>query len=158
MASEDLDRVWTLADKIGFCMLATLEGGAIRARPMAARADRGENAFYFLTDAKSHKDEDIEANPNVNLAFADPSGQKYVSISGRATVSNDRAKIRELWSRRPRRGGKSAEDPAIRVLKIAPEDAHYWDSPGTVVSYIKMFAAAATDTRPDIGRSATVSM
>src|SRR5689334_24957819 len=108
MASDDLDRVWTLAEAIGFCMLATLEGGMIRARPMAAHADRGENAFYFLTDATSHKDEDIKANPAVNLAFADPSGQKYVSISGRAAVSNDRAKIKELWNVRSeeRRVGK----------------------------------------------------
>jgi general stress protein 26 len=140
MASDDLDRVWALADKIGFCMLATLEGGVIRARPMAAHAERGENAFYFLTDAESHKDQDIEANPNVNLAFADPSGQKYVSISGRATVSDDRAKIKELWT----------------IAAKAWWD--YWDSPGTVVSTIKMVAAAATRTRPALGRSATVSM
>jgi general stress protein 26 len=158
MASEDLDRVWALAEKIGFCMLATIEGGSIRARPMAAHADREAGAFYFLTDANSHKDEDIESNPSVNLAFADPSGQKYVSISGRARVSNDRAKIKELWSLAAKAWWDSPEDPAIRVLKVDPEDAHYWDSPGTVVSYIKMFAAAATNTRPAVGRSATVSM
>ena len=34
------------------------------------------------------------------------------------------------------------------LLKVDPQDAHFWDSPGTVVSYVKMLAAAATGTRP----------
>ncbi len=52
----------------------------------------------------------------------------------------------------------SADDPAIRVLKITPKDAQYWDSPGTVVSYVKMLAAAVSDSRPEIGDSGKVRM
>ena len=84
--------------------------------------------------------------------------RKYVSISGDATVSNDRAKIRDLWSTPAKAWWDSADDPSIRVLKVDPDDAHFWDSPGTVVSYVKMIAAAATGTRPAIGRSAEVRM
>jgi hypothetical protein len=29
-------------------------------------------------------------------------------------------------------------EPAIRVLKVVPKDAQYWDSSGTVMSYVKM--------------------
>jgi len=158
MADTDSDRVWTLAETIGFCMLSTIEGKAIRSRPMAAHVVREEKAIYFLTDAASHKDDAIDANPNVGLAFADPSGQKYVSISGQATISNDRAKIKELWSTPAKAWWDSPDDPSIRVLRIDPEDAHFWDSPGTVVSYVKMFAAAASGTRPAIGRSGEVRM
>ena len=49
-------------------------------------------------------------------------------------------------------------DPAIRVLKVGLKDAQYWDSPGTAMSYIKMAAAALTNTRPDVGKSAKVRM
>ncbi|AID31175.1 general stress protein [Mesorhizobium sp. SEMIA 3007] len=155
---NDLDRVWKLMDKIGFCMLATREGDDIRSRPMAAHVVRGENAVYFLTDVDSHKDDEIEAEPNVALAFADSGGQKYVSVSGQAEVSNDRAKIKELWSTPAKAWWDSADDPAIRVLKITPKDAQYWDSPGTVVSYVKMLAAAVSDSRPEIGDSGKVRM
>ena len=159
MATKDgHDEVWNLVDKIGFCMLATREGGMIRSRPMAAHAERGENAIYFLTDVESHKDDEIEADPNVCLAFADASGQKYVSISGRAEVSNDRARIRELWSTPAKAWWKDADDPSIRVLKVVPVDAQYWDSPGTIISYVKMMAAAMSDSRPDIGEHGKVSM
>ncbi|RWO69739.1 MAG: general stress protein [Mesorhizobium sp.] len=156
--NSDLDRVWKLMDRIGFCMLATREGDDIRSRPMAALVVRDENAIYFLTDVDSHKDDEIEAEPNVGLAFADSGGQKYVSVSGLAAVSNDRAKIRELWSTPAKAWWDSADDPSIRVLKVTPKDAQYWDSPGTVVSYVKMLAAAVSDSRPEIGDTGKVRM
>ena len=44
------------------------------------------------------------------------------------------------------------------MLKISPEDAEFWDSPGTVISYVKMAAAAVTGTRPDIGENRKVAI
>lgn len=99
-----------------------------------------------------------DRNPHVGLAFADASGQKYVSLTGTAEVSNDRQKIRDLWSTAAAAWWSSPDDPTIRVLKVGLKDAQYWDSPGTAMSYIKMAAAALTDTRPDVGRSAKVRM
>ncbi len=155
---DDTTKVWDLAEKIGFCMLTTQTGSDLRARPMAAHAERLENAFYFLTDVASHKDEEIARHPNVGLAFADSKGQKYVSISGTAEVQNDRERIRDLWSTPAKAWWDSAEDPSIRVLKVTPSSAEYWDSPGTVISYIKMAAAAVSNTRPDMGENAKVDM
>jgi general stress protein 26 len=125
---------------------------------MAAHLVREENAIYFLTDAESHKDDEIAARRQVGLAFADAGDQKYVSVTGRATVSNDRARIKELWSPAAKAWWDSPDDPSIRLLKVAPKDAQYWDSPRTVVAYIKMMAAAVTDTRPAMGDSAKVRM
>jgi len=39
----------------------------------------------------------------------------------------------------------------IRVLKVTPDDAEFWDSPGTIISYAKMAAAAVSGTRPELG-------
>ena len=155
---RDTDRVWKLMEKISFCMLSTHDGEDIRARPMAAHIDRDGHAIYFLTDADSHKDEDIESNPSVGLAFADPGGQKYVSLTGRAAISNNRQKIRELWSTPARAWWDSPDDPSLRVLEVTPKDAQYWDSPGTVVSYVKMLAAAVTDSPPAVGDSGKVTL
>ncbi|MBV9201190.1 MAG: pyridoxamine 5'-phosphate oxidase family protein [Alphaproteobacteria bacterium] len=155
---RDADRVWKLMEKIGFCMLSTHDGEDIRARPMAAHVDRNEHAIYFLTDANSHKDEDIKRNPNVGLAFADAGDQKYVSLTGHASLSNDRQKVGELWSTPAKAWWDSPDDPTIRVLEVTPKDAQYWDSPGTVVSYVKMLAAGMTDSRPAVGDSAKVKL
>jgi general stress protein 26 len=155
---KNQDRVWELMKKVGFAMLVTRDGEKLRARPMAAYLDRDNDAVYFLTDARRHKDEEIARDPNVNLSFADAGNQTYVSVTGRATVSNDRAKIKELFGTPAKAWWDSAEDPNIRVLKFAPDDAEYWDSPGTVVSYVKMAAAAVTGSRPDLGDNRKVSM
>lgn len=155
---NEIDRTWKLMKDIGFCMLTTRVGEDLRARPMSAHFEPIENAIYFLTDAQSPKDDEIDDRPNVCLAFSDPGGQKYVSLSGDAFVSNDRERIRELWSTPAKAWWNSPDDPAIRVLKVTPKFAEYWDSPGTVVSYIKMIAAAVTDTRPDMGDNVKVSL
>jgi len=155
---DENEKVWALAEKIGFCMLTTQSGQDLRARPMSAYAERIENAFYFLTDVASHKDDEVVRHPHVCLAFADAKGQKYVSISGSAAVQNDREKIRDLWATPAKAWWNNADDPSIRILKVTPSFAEYWDSPGTVISYIKMAAAAVTNSRPDMGENAKVDM
>jgi general stress protein 26 len=159
MTDKDiLDRVWNMMDKISICMLTTHDGDELRSRPMSAMPRREENALYFLADARRHKEIEIRGNPHVNLAFADAKGQKYVSVTGNAQVLNDRAKIEEVWSTPAKAWWNDPKDPNIRLLKVVPRDAEYWDSPGTVVSYVKMLAAAATGTRPAMGENRKVSL
>src|ERR1044072_4841854 len=135
--ARKVDHAWGLMKQIGFAMLVTRDGDKMRARPMSAYLQRELNAIFFLTDARQHKDDEIAKNPGVNLSFADASSQKYVSVTGTAVVSNDRAKIKELFSTPAKAWWASATDPNIRVLKITPDDAEFWDSPGTVISYVK---------------------
>ena len=156
--ARDIDRTWELMKKIGFAMMVTRDGEKLRARPMAAYLDRDANTIFFLSDARRHKDDEIAANPAINLSFADAGDMKFVSVSGTAAVSNDRAKIKELFSTPAKAWWDSAEDPNIRVLKFTPDEAEFWDSPGTVISYVKMAAAAVSGTRPDIGTNRKVAI
>ncbi len=161
MASDttgDVERAWELMKTIGYAMLVTRDGDRLRARPMTAYVERDEGAIYFLTDARQHKDEEIARAPAVNLSFADTGGQKYVSVSGTATMANDRDKIRELFSTPARAWWDSADDPNIRVLKFRPEEAEFWDAPGKLIAYTKMAAAAVTGARPEIGDNRKVAM
>jgi general stress protein 26 len=156
MADSDTARVWELMDKISICMFTTHDGERIRARPMAAFVRREENAVYFLGDAKDHKDEEVRENPNVALAFAD--GKNFVSVTGRAGVSQDRQKIKDLWGPAAKAWWSSPDDPNIRLIKVAPDDAEFWEGPNKIVGTIKMLAAAATDSRPDYGTNRKVAM
>lgn len=159
MADRDpVERVWALVEKIGICMLVSRDGDDLRARPMAAFFERDQNVIYFLTDAQSHKDEEIVRDQHVVLAFADTGSQTYLSLTGTAEVSNDRDLVRKLWSTPAKAWWDSPDDPSIRVLKITPKDAQYWDSPGTVVSYVKMAAAAISSARPAMGENVKVDL
>jgi general stress protein 26 len=153
---SDTDRVWELMEKISTCMLTTHDGDHLRSRPMAAFVRRNEDAVYFLSDADRHKDAEIERNPNVGLAFAD--GQKFVSVTGQASVSQDKAKIKELWSPAVQAWWDSPDDPNIRLLTVRPDDAEFWDGPGKIIGTIKMIAASATNSRPSYGENRKVSM
>ena len=155
-ARDNVDRVWELMQKISICMLTTHDGKRIRSRPMAAFVRRDEDAVHFLTDAENHKDEEIRDNPNVGLAFAD--GSKFVSVSGHASVSHDKAKIKELWGPAAKAWWDSPDDPSIRLLTVTPEDAEFWEGPGKIVGMIKMATAAATGSRPDYGENRKVAM
>ena len=158
MADNDVERVWELMEKISICMLTTWDGNNLHSRPMDARSRRKENTVYFLTDARHHKDEEIARYPKLALAFADTSDQKYASVSGEATVSNDRAMIKELWEPTAKAWWDTPDNPNIRVLKVTPTEAEFWDGPGTVVSMVKMAVAAATGSRPDLGENRKVTM
>jgi general stress protein 26 len=156
----DTQIVWALIEKIRMCMLVTHDGkaGELRARPMSADVDADQEAIYFLTDVRHHKDNEIEADHNVCLAFVDSGNLQYVSMTGIATVSNDWDKIAELWSVAARAWWDSKDDPNIRILHVMPLRAEYWDSPGSIVTSIKMAAAALTGARPNIGESKKVEL
>jgi general stress protein 26 len=153
---SDADRVWELMARISTCMLTTHDGDHIRSRPMTAFVRREEDAVYFLGDARQHKDAEIEQNPNVGLAFAD--GQKFVSVTGHASVSQNKAKITELWSPTVQAWWGSPDDPNIRLLTVTPDDAEFWDGPGKIIGTIEMIVAAATHSRPNYGENRKVTM
>ena len=158
MKDDYVIQAWNLMEKIGTAMLITWDGFAQRARPMAATVRPAEHAVYFLSDVRREKVEQIALYPVVTLAFADPGSQKYVVTTGLATLSNDRAKIKDLWSPFAKAWFDSENDPNICILKVSPGEAELWDSPGTLITTVKMLSAAATNTRPDVGENRKVAM
>lgn len=144
-------KVWDAMHAISICMLTTWNGSISRARPMGAFFRDEDHTISFLTDARGIKDDEIARFPQVSLTFVDNGAQKYVALSGLGEISNDRAKIRELWSTPAKAWWDSPDDPNIRVLKVTPEQAEYWEGPGKISSYVKMALAAAVGRRPDMG-------
>ncbi|MBV9571315.1 MAG: pyridoxamine 5'-phosphate oxidase family protein [Alphaproteobacteria bacterium] len=158
MAEDHVARAWELMERIRTCMLVTWDGQAQRARPMSAIVKREEHAVYFLTDVRQPFVDQLQRYPTITLAFADIGAEKYVTASGRGAVSDDRAKIKELWSPYSKAWFDSSDDPNIRVLTFSPEEAELWDMPGRFMTSVKMLAAAATNTRPNLGDTAKVEL
>jgi general stress protein 26 len=156
--AEVQDRIWELADKIDFCMFTTWNGERQRSRPLSARVRRDEHAFYFLVDEEGHKNEEVDKYPYVSLAWSDTKSNKYVVVSGRAEVSNDRAKIKELWTDFDKAWWEDENDPSIRLITVTPEDGELWDSPNRAVAMAKMAVAAVTGASPDFGDNAQVRL
>jgi general stress protein 26 len=155
--AEYEDRAWELIDKIRFALFTTWDGSAQRQWPLTAVADREAGEISFLV-GHADKYDHLDQYPAVTLGFADPDGSKYVVATGTAVLSNDRARIKELWSPFAKAWWDSADDPAIRLLTVRPERAEIWDSPGKLVATAIMLGAAVTGAKPAVGDHGTTRL
>ena len=160
MSETDLDRVWEIMEDVAVCMVTTHAGGRMRSRPMHAIPERDEGAIYFVTDTRGAKDDEIAAAPDVCLAFVDIGDNTYLSITGRAEMSRDPAKAEELWSTEAQAWWpRGPQDPAVRVLRVIPEAAEYWDTRGNSITVaLKLIAARMAGKQPDLGANKKVQV
>lgn len=158
---ETHSRVWDIIEKTGVGMLTTRFDGGLRARPLEPRPDRAEGAIYFVTDVRGAKDDEIEAAPEVCLVVIDHKEKAYLSITGRASVVDDRAKAAAIWKKTDNMWWKGPDDPNVRVLRLVPEKAELWDGPSNSAAAAFEFAKARlTGEKPNLGenRKVTVEM
>ena len=151
--AADIDHVWKLIDDIPVAMVVTHEGQGhnLRARPMAVRPARDDGVIYFLTDADTPKAQEIRRNQSVCLALSDNKNQKYVSISGHAEMIDDKNLVKKFWSVYDKAFWPDKNDPRIRVLKVTPERAEFWEGSGKIVTVVKLAAALASGERMNLG-------
>jgi general stress protein 26 len=156
--AEDVTRVWRLMEKIDICMFASRDGDAIRARPMSSIPREAQSVVYFLTDTEGHKESEIAANNNVSLLYAEPAHGKFLTVTGRARVLNDRALIAELWNKDAEAFWNGADDPRVRVVEVTPIDAQFWEGPHGIVATVEMAIAAVTAQPPVLGEQRKVDL
>jgi general stress protein 26 len=149
MGQSETGHIWTLMEGIPMALLVTRDGEAMDARPMAAHARQEDGRIYILANKGEDSDREIQANSEVVLSFQQ--GTTYVVVYGNGLASNDRAKIKELWTPFAKAWWDSPDDPRIRLLTITPARAEYWESPGKLITYADMLLSAATGKRPSVG-------
>jgi general stress protein 26 len=155
---EDVSRVWRLMDKINVCMLASRDGEKIRARPMSAYPRESENVVFFLTDVRGHKDQELAGDDHVCLSFSKPDDGKFLTVTGRARVLDDRVLIADLWNPAAQAWWAGPDDPVVRAIEVTPEDAQFWEGPHGLVATVAMVVAAATAGPPVLGDQRKVDL
>ena len=159
---NDLEKLRELVKDIDFCMMTTVdERGDLHSRPMSSNGDiDADGDIWFFTNASSHKVSEIEKLPKVNVSFADPDNQRYISVSGTAQLVRDQAKIDELW--RPQFKiwfPEGKDDPEVALLRIRLEKAEYWDSPSSTIGYALSFVSSlVTGKQPDLGENRRIDL
>lgn len=156
--AETEEKIWQLAEDIGICMLTTWSGTEQHSRPLSARVDRDAHAIFFLVDEGGHKNKEIARFPEVSCAFVDTSANNYVVIAGEAAITNDRAKINEIWTDFAKAWWENADDPAIRLLTVKPTRGELWDGPHGPVAMAKLALGAMTGNGPDMGDTGKTPM
>ena len=98
-AEEKRSELHALIEDMEIALLTTQRpDGMLVTRPMATQAQQSDADLWFVTDIDTHKANEIDANPEVSVGYFNHSTKEWVSVSGRARITQDRARIRELHS------------------------------------------------------------
>jgi len=112
---------------------------------MNVRQVDDDGALWFLSASDSHKNRQIAADPGVDLYLQGSPHSDFLHLTGRAEVTTDKAKIKELWTPIVRTwftGG--VDDPRVTAIRVTPTGGYYWDNKhGDAIAGIKMLLGAA---------------
>lgn len=160
--ADDVRKLWKLIRRIDVAMMTTAcDDGSLRARPMMTQKKEFDGGtLWFFTDVDSAKVHEIEREKHVNLTYADPADNVYVSVSGRASLVRSPKKEKELW--RPAYRAwfpQGLNDPKLALLRVDVDRAEYWDSPSsTMVQLAGLVKTTMTGRRPKGGEHKKVKV
>ena len=154
-----LDRLWDIIGRVGVCMLTTQSEGGLRARPLEARPDRATGVIWFITDWRSGKEREIEAEHDVGLVFIDADAKAYLSITARGEPRREPAKAAEIWKATDAMWWQGPEDPNVCVLRVTPLTAELWDGPAwKIVAVFEFVKSQLTGAKPNLGENRKVTV
>ena len=145
-AQEAVRKIQEMVKKAENCFFCTAVsiGGSSGGRPMNVRQVDEEGNLWFLSANDSHKNKELALNSSVQLYFQGSTHSDFLQLNGDATISTDKAKIKELWEPIIKTWfTEGMDDPRITVIKVEPTDGYYWDTKhGNAVAGVKMMIGA----------------
>lgn len=162
---EAREKIGEMIRDIDIALMVTHDAeGNLHARPMSTQKEKGDKPFtgelWFMTDMNSPKIQEIRNDPRILMNYADRKDQNYVTVSGKADIVQDTAKVKELWSE-PLRAWfpKGPDDPSIALIRVNADAAEYWDLPSqTVLHAFGYFKARLTGERPQMGEHKKIAV
>ncbi|AMO22051.1 pyridoxamine 5'-phosphate oxidase family protein [Ramlibacter solisilvae] len=149
-------KLWDLIKHMRFGMLThSHPGGLLHAHPLTTqnKSLEPDMALYFFVSKKTELGKRLRADGNVNVAYADPRKDTYVSVSGQASISEDQRLKEHLFNALSRAwfpGG--AGDPDLELVQVKIAYAEYWDiTESKTTQLFKLATAAVTGHPPQLG-------
>jgi general stress protein 26 len=162
---EARERLWSLIKDIRFAMFTARHAGSghLHSWPMTTQNSKldEDSSLWFFMSRKNEPVADIVEDPVVNVVYADPGSDSYVSVSGRAAVVNDPATKERLWSKMAEAWfPQGTSDPDLALVQVRITHANYWDVKASkLVQLFKMAKAAMIGKPPaELGEHAEVRM
>jgi len=153
-AQTKLTKLWSLIKDIHIPLFVTVDSdGNLCSRPMATQQSRFDGDLWFFS-LSTCRELESGSEHKVNLSYADPFKNAYVSISGVAELVEDKLKYKELWN--PIYHGwfpHGFEDPDLRLIRIRVGKAEFWDASQATMVPILTF----TDQTADAPKEALVA-
>lgn len=152
---EAMNRLLELTTDVKFAMLTTQDKqGNLRSRPMETVEASEDGTFWFFTADHGGKADEVELDPRVNLSYAMPDKNRFISVSGMGEIVHDLQKKKELWKPSFKAWfPEGVDDSHCALLKVYVEKAEYWDTPSRtfveVVGFTKALLTGETYKNDD---------
>jgi general stress protein 26 len=152
---EAVEKLRDLVKGIDFTMMTTIgSDGKLHSRPMSTQDLEFDGELWFFADKTSEKAHEITANPRVNLSYADTGKHRYVSVTGTASLSYDRAKMEKFWNPALKVWFPDGlETPTIALIRVAVEKAEYWESDGRIATLLSFAKSLVTGKEANMGEN-----
>jgi len=158
---DELQKLYALIDDIEIAMMTTRRrDGHLQSRAMATQKPASGADLWFVSAEGAGKLADLAFDDHLNLAFYRDGNREWISVSGTAVVSRDRAKIHELYAADwkayfpdegdPRHG--TADDPRMVLIGVTIHAAVFLEinKPRPVLLY-EFVKGWLTGSDPDFG-------
>ena len=158
---SELEKFYAEVESIDTAMMTTRRtDGHLRSRAMANQKRAAGADLWFVCKDGTAKLDDIANDPHVNLSYYRDGNREWVSVSGIAAVSHDRAKIHELYEPDwkmwfdddgdPQHG--TPDDPRMVLIGVTIHAAEFLEvnksKPVLLYEFVKGFV---TGTEPEMG-------
>ena len=120
--------LWPLIKGIKFAMFTTHDGiGHLHSRPMATQNQTmPDDKLWIFMSAKGDTAQELTDRPQVDISYADPGKDVYVSVSGSAQMVDDQAQHHALWTTFAQTGFASGVgDPDLALVCVTVTYAHH---------------------------------
>ena len=158
---SELAKLYEHIDDIEIAMMITRRAdGHLQSRAMATQKRAAGADLWFVTLEGTPKLHDLDEDPHVNLSYYKDRTREWVSVSGIASVTRDRAKIHELWAPDwqmwfPKEGDPlhgTKDDPRMVLIGVDVHAAAFLEvnKPQPVVLF-ELVKGFFTNSTPEIG-------
>ena len=158
---KKLDDLYKLIDDMDVCLFTTRRpDGRLVTRPMQVQERTTGTDLWFVTDIEANKLEEVASDPHVNLGFYNNKSREWVSVSGKAIITQDRDLVHamykpdwKIWF--PDEGGKrngGPDDPRLALVLVEALSVIYFKKTRpTPVILFEMAKALVTGSEPKLG-------
>jgi len=159
--AQGAEKLSDLIKDIKFAMFTTHKphGGHLHSRPMTTQNKHiDDDSLWFFMSRSGDPVAEFESDEQVNVSYADPGSDTYVSVSGVAQIVEDAAKKQQLWNKAAEAWFKGGvNDPDLALVRVRIEHADWWDvKENKLVQLYRQAEAALTGKAPKLGEHGRV--
>lgn len=160
--NQTIEKLIEMVNGARSCMFITKEKNSdnLSGRPMGINKIDDDGTIWFFTKASSYKANEIDRSEKVSIAIINESSNNYLMIHGTATLVNDKAKMKELWSTFMKAWFPlGVDDPDMTLIKVIPNEINYWDSSSSkMVVLFNLIKAIVTGTEYKEGEHGKINL